>query len=183
MRTKDLAQVALFAALTAALALVPPLDVGFVPTPVTAQTLGVMLAGAVLGARRAGLALLVFVVLVAVGLPVLAGGRGGLGALLGPSGGFVLSWPVGAFVTGLLTERAWRRYQVLVGVACNLVGGVLVVCLIGIPYMALVGRLPLRSAFVGSPAFVPGDLVKAVVAAMAAVTVRGACPLVKGAAA
>ncbi|MFE6737501.1 biotin transporter BioY [Streptomyces tubercidicus] len=183
MRTKDLAHVALFAALTAALGLVPPLDVGFVPTPVTAQTLGVMLAGAVLGARRAGLALLVFVALVAVGLPVLAGGRGGLGALLGPSGGFVLSWPVGAFVTGLLTERVWHRYHVLLGSACNLVGGVLVVYLIGIPYMALIGHLTLRSAFVGSLAFVPGDLVKTVVAAMAAVAVRRAYPLIEGTAA
>lgn len=179
MRTKDLAYVALFAALTAALGLLPPIEVAFVPAPITAQTLGVMLAGAVLGSRRAGLALLLFVVLVVVGLPVLAGGRGGLGVLLGPSGGFILSWPVGAFVVGLLTERFWRRYNVLLGILWNVVGGVLVVYLIGIPWMALVGGLGFDKALVGSLVYVPGDLTKAVIAAAVAVAVRRAYPLIE----
>ena len=78
MKTKDLAYIALFAAITAVLGLLPAIPVPAVPVPITAQTLGVMLAGAVLGARRGFLALLLFLVLVAVGLPVLAGGRGGL---------------------------------------------------------------------------------------------------------
>jgi biotin transport system substrate-specific component len=178
MRSKDLAYVALFAALTAALGLVPPIDVAFVPVPITAQTLGVMLAGAVLGARRAGLALLVFVVLVVVGLPVLAGGRGGLGVLLGPSGGFILSWPIAAFVTGLVTEQLWRRYNVVFGIVANLIGGVVVVYLIGIPWLAVVGDLG-TEAFTGSMVFLPGDTIKAVLAAVVAVSVRRAYPLIE----
>lgn len=177
--TRNLTYVALFAALVAALGLFPPLMVPALGVPITAQTLGVMLAGAVLGARRGGLALLVFVVLVAVGLPVLAGGRGGLGVFLGPSGGFVLAWPVAAFVVGWLTERWWRSYTLPRGVAANVVGGILVVYAAGVPYMAAMGDLGLIEAGVGSAVFVPGDLLKAVLAAMAAVGVRRAYPLIE----
>ena len=73
--------------------------------PITAQTLGVMLAGSVLGARRGALAVLTFLVLAAVGLPLLAGGRGGLAVFAGPSVGFLLGWVLGAWVVGWLVER------------------------------------------------------------------------------
>lgn len=174
--TRDLTYIALFAALVAALGLFPQISVG--PVPITAQTLGVMLAGAVLGARRAGLALLVFVVLVAVGMPVLAGGRGGLGIFAGVSGGFVLSWPIAAFVVGWLTERWWHSYTVVRGVAANIVGGILVVYAIGIPHWALLGDLGLVGAATSSAVFLPGDVIKAVLAAMAAVGVRRAYPVI-----
>jgi biotin transport system substrate-specific component len=174
--TRDLTYIALFAALVAALGLFPQIQVG--PVPITAQTLGVMLAGAILGARRAGLALLVFVVLVAVGLPVLAAGRGGLGVFAGVSGGFVLSWPIGAFVVGWLTERWWHRYTVVRGVAANIVGGIVVVYAIGIPHWAVLGDLGLVGATMSSAAFIPGDLLKAVLAALAAVGVRRAYPVI-----
>lgn len=175
--TRDLTYVALFAALVAALGLFPQISVG--PVPITAQTLGVMLAGSVLGARRGGLALLVFVVLVAVGLPVLAGGRGGLGIFAGVSGGFVLSWPIAAFVVGWLTERWWRSYSVVRGVVANIVGGILVVYAIGIPHWALVGELGFVGAATSSLVFVPGDVLKAVLAALAAVGVRRAYPVIE----
>src|SRR4051794_41551365 len=82
-----------------------------------------MLAGAVLGARRGGLALLLFLLVVAIGLPVLAGGRGGLSVFAGPSAGFLFSWPLAAFVTGLLTGAFWRRFQPARALVATLVGG------------------------------------------------------------
>src|SRR5947209_3087277 len=94
VKTRDLSYVALFAALTAALGLVPTIPIG--PVPITVQNLGLMLAGSVLGARRGFLSQLLFLVLVAVGLPLLGGGAGGLSALIGPYAGYVLMWPVGA---------------------------------------------------------------------------------------
>ena len=72
MKTRDLVHVALFAAILAALGLMPPLLLPFIPVPITAQTLGVMLAGSILGARKAFLSLVLFHVLVAAGLPLLA---------------------------------------------------------------------------------------------------------------
>ena len=77
---RDLAQIAIFAALIAALGLPGPLNIG--PVPITMQTLGVMFAGAILGPRKGTLAVLLFLVLTAVGLPLLAGARGGIGVAL-----------------------------------------------------------------------------------------------------
>ena len=66
--------------------------------------LGVMLAGSVLGARRGFLSQLLFLVLVAIGLPLLASGAGGLAVFAGPTAGYLISWPIAAFVVGWLTE-------------------------------------------------------------------------------
>jgi len=179
VKTKDLAYVALFAAITAVLGLMPAIPVPAVPVPITAQTLGVMLAGAVLGARRGFLALLLFLVLVAVGLPLLAGGRGGLAVFAGPSAGFLLAWPLGAFVTGLLTEGLWRRFNLAWALVATLVGGIGVIYAIGIPFISVFSDTSLATAFTGSLVFVPGDVVKAVVAAVVAVAVRRAYPVIE----
>lgn len=179
MKTKDLAYIALFAAIVAALGLLPPVPVPGIPVPITAQTLGVMLAGSVLGARRGGLALLAFLAVVAVGLPVLSGGRGGLAVFVGPSAGFLYSWPIAAFVIGLLTQLFWRRYNLGWALLANLIGGIVVIYAIGIPFLSLFGNIPLWTAFTGSLAFVPGDLVKAVAASVVAVAVRKAYPVIE----
>lgn len=177
MPTRDLAQIALFAAITAALGLAPPIAVPFVPVPITAQTLGVMLAGAILGARKGALSQLIFIGLVAAGLPLLAGGRGGLGIFLGPTGGFVLGFPVGALVVGLVTERMRSDYGVVQAAFAMFLGGIVAVYAVGIPWLALVGDLGWRDAMLGSLIFVPGDLLKVAVAASVAVTVRRAYPV------
>ena len=177
MRTKDLAYIALFAAITAVLGLVPAVQVG--PVPITAQTLGVMLAGSILGGRRGFLSQLLFLVLVAIGLPVLPGGRGGLSVFAGPTAGYLLSWPVAALVIGLLTERLWRRYSLAWGVLANVAGGMVVIYLIGVPVLAAVNDLPLATAVrLGALPFLAGDLVKAVLAAVIAVQVRRSYPVI-----
>jgi biotin transport system substrate-specific component len=175
MQTRDIVQCALFAAVVAALGLVPPIPLGFLPVPVTAQTLGVMLAGLLAGPRRGAIAMGVFVMLVAAGLPLLAGGRGGLGVILGPTGGFVLAWPAAALVTGLLARRL-DTDSVPALFACAVAGGLAVVYAGGIPWLALVGGMPLDKAATGVLAFVPGDLIKAAAAAVAASGVRRAVP-------
>jgi biotin transport system substrate-specific component len=176
LETRDIVRCALFAAIVAALGLLPPIPLGFIPVPITAQTLGVMLAGAVLGAWRGLVALALFDLLVAAGLPLLPGGRGGLGIFLGPTGGFVLGWPLGAFVTGWLAERFARQGVLALFAAC-VAGGIGAVYAVGVPWLALVGGLPWNKAALGSLVFVPGDLIKAGVAAFVAVTVRRAYPL------
>jgi biotin transport system substrate-specific component len=174
--SRDLALVATFTGVVAALGLVP----AFVPpgftVPITAQSLGVMLAGAVIGARRGFLALALLLVLVAVGLPLLAGGRGGLGVFAGPSVGFLLGWPVAAFVIGWLTERGGAPYRLSWGVVANLLGGVVVLYAFGILGIAAVARISVEHAAVSTWIFVPGDVAKAVVAAVVARGVHAAYP-------
>ncbi|WP_369252331.1 biotin transporter BioY [Geodermatophilus amargosae] len=177
MKTRDLAYVALFAAVIAALGTLPAITVG--PVPITAQTLGVMLAGSVLGARRGFLAVLLFLVLVAVGLPLLASGAGGLAPFAGPTAGYLVSWPVAAFVIGWLTERSWDRYDVLRGTLFNVVGGIVVVYAIGVPVLKAVTGVEWGPAFwTGAAPFVLGDLFKAVVAAAIADVVRRSYPVI-----
>jgi len=176
LETRDIVHCALFAAIVAALGLVPPIPLGFIPVPITAQTLGVMLAGAVLGAWRGLVALALFDLLVAAGLPLLAGGRGGFGIFLGPTGGFVLSWPLGAFLTGWLAER-FGRSGVPALFACCVAGGIGAVYAVGVLWLALIGGLPWNKAAMGLLVFVPGDLIKAGVAAFVAVAVRRAYPV------
>ncbi|HEY0837752.1 MAG TPA: biotin transporter BioY [Azospirillum sp.] len=178
LSTRDLVHCALFAAVVAALGLLPPIPLGFIPVPITAQTLGVMLAGALLGARRGGVALALFVLLVAAGLPLLAGGRGGMGAILGPTGGFALGFIPGAFVVGLLTERLHGRGGVLGQFAACMLGGIGVIYACGIPWLSVVAGMPIEKAAMGAMAFVPGDLIKAGIAAFVAATVRRAYPAI-----
>jgi biotin transport system substrate-specific component len=177
VRSRDLVQIALFAAITAVLGLVPAVNVG--PVPITAQTLGVMLAGSVLGARRGFLSQLLFLVLVAVGLPLLPGGRGGLSVFAGPTAGYLLSWPIAALVIGLITERVWRRYNLGWGVVANVLGGMVLIYAIGVPVSAAVLGTSLGTTFAGALIFLPGDLVKAVIAAAVAVQVRRSYPVIE----
>jgi biotin transport system substrate-specific component len=179
VKTRDLVHVALFAALVAVLGLLPPLALPFIPVPITAQTLGVMLAGSILGARKALLSLLLFHVLVAAGLPLLAGGNGGLAVYVGPTGGFFVGFLPAAFLIGWLTERAWTRLSVPLAFAINVLGGICVLYAVGIPWLAVAAKLPLAKAALGSLAFVPGDCVKAAIAASAAVTLKRAWPLIQ----
>jgi biotin transport system substrate-specific component len=182
MSTRDIVVVALFAAIIVALGLVPPITLGFVPVPITLQTLGVMLAGAVLGPVRGALACLLVVLLVVIGLPVLSGGRGGLGVVVGPTGGFLLGWVPGAFAAGWLVKRLARpksgaaQHVAALFAAC-VVGGILVVYAVGIPWLAVAAGFGLQRAATATLTFVPGDLIKAVVAAVVARSVQRAYPM------
>ena len=110
---------------------------------------------------------------------MLSGGRGGLAVFVGPSAGFLYSWPVAAFVTGLLVELLWRRLNVATALLATVVGGIGVVYAIGVPFISLYADTSLAAAATGSLVFVPGDLVKAVVAAVLAVAVRRAYPVIE----
>ena len=172
---RDLALVATFAGVIAALSLVPALYLFSPQLPVTLQTLGVMLAGCVLGRWRGASAALLYLALGAVGLPVFAGGAGGLAAFAGPTGGFLIGFPVGAFVAGACVEAS-RRYRVPLGVIGSIVGGVLAVYAFGVPYLAWKASLPLSDALALMLPFLAGDALKAVLAALIAHGVHTAFP-------
>ena len=176
MTSRDVAQVAMGAGLVAALGLPGALAVFGNAVPITLQTLGVMLCGSLLGARKGASALLLFVALVAVGLPLLAGGRGGLGVFAGPSAGYLLAWPLAAWVIGRIVESGRPGYRWPRGLAANLLGGIVVVYALGIPVQAWRTDLPLPETAVLAAAFVPGDLVKAVLATAVAAGVHRALP-------
>ena len=84
--------------------------------------------------------------------------------ILGPTGGFILSWIPAAFVVGWLVEKSWARLGFWNLLLFNVIGGIVVVYVIGIPWLAVVANMELGKAVVGSAVFVPGDVAKAVVA-------------------
>ncbi|MCT8343967.1 MULTISPECIES: biotin transporter BioY [Photorhabdus] len=176
MSTKDIVYIALFASLTVALGLFPPLTLPVVGVPITAQSMGAMLAGAIIGAKRGGLALLLFCVFVSVGLPVMSGGRGGLSVFLSPSGGFILAWPIAAFVIGYLYEKNLAKLNIFKEAVFLVFGGIMVVYVIGIPWIAVFANISTWQAAVGSIGFIPGDIIKIVLVILIAKTVRRAYP-------
>ncbi len=179
--TRDIARIAVFAAIIAALGLMGPIPIPGLAVPVTAQTLGVILAGTVLGPRRGAAAVAVLLLLVAIGLPLLSGGRGGVSVFFGPTGGYLVGWVAGAFVTGLIAHSgrgplSWWR--VALG---GLVGGVLVVYLFGIPVQTAVLGLDLGQSVIATAAFLPGDLIKVALATILTLALWKAYPPVFGA--
>ena len=171
---RSLTHIALFAALIAVLGLVPQITLA-VGVPITAQSLGIMLCGTVLGARRGALAVLLFLVLLAAGMPLLSGGRGGLGVFAGPSAGFLVGFPVAAFVCGLIVER-WRMAIGPTAFVGAVTGGIAVLYAFGIPVMAArlteaqISGMPLNQTIslplALAALYLPGDLIKAVLAAL-----------------
>lgn len=148
---------AMFAALISVLGLIS-IPLPFSPVPVTGQSLGVMLAGSSLTVRQAGASVLTFILLGAVGVPVFAGMTGGLGIVLGPRGGYLLGYLVGAIVIALLVRQNSSFWRLI---AANLVGGILIVYLFGVTWLSTVTGMGLEKAVMaGALPFIPGDLLK-----------------------
>ena len=116
--------------------------------------------GGALGSRRGGLAMLLYLAEGASGLPVFAGGTGGFVHLIGFTGGYLWSYPVAAFVTGLLCERRFLTS------ALAMLPGSLLIYAFGVSWLAVSLHLNLLAAFtLGMVPFIPGDLIKLMIAA------------------
>jgi biotin transport system substrate-specific component len=135
----------------------------FTPVPLTGQTFGVLLTGALLGSRRGAAALLLYLLEGAGGLPVFAGGTGGWAHLLGPTGGYLFSYPLAAGLMGFFAERGWDRKAL--GTAAGMLLSSLLIFLLGAAWLAtFVGGFGAALAR-GVLPFLPGDFLKALLAA------------------
>lgn len=178
MNLRDMMFISLFTAIIGVMAFFPPIAIPGIPVPITAQTLGVMLAGGLLGARRGGLSLLLFIALIAVGVPLLAGGRGGLGVLLGPGGGYILSWPIAAFVIGFLVEKSFNSLNLFKVMVFNIFGAMVIIYLCGVTYLSFASQLPWGPTALTAITFIPGDLIKVVIASLIILKVNKVYPLI-----
>lgn len=135
----------------------------FTPVPFTLQPLAVLAVGGLLGAADGAAALVLYLALGLIGLPVFAGGGSGIVRLVGPTGGYLLAFPVAAAVTGALarTGRAplWRILA-----AC--VAGMVVIHAGGVAQLALLGGDPAQAFRYGFIPFLTGDLLKVGLAAL-----------------
>lgn len=160
MKIQDMMQIALMTAVIGMLGLIPPILLTFTPVPITLQTAGLLLAGGLLKPKQALISLCLFLMVVAAGAPLLSGGRGGIGVFFGPSGGFLLAYPVAAFMISLWVNRLKKvtalRLFVIYAV-CSIV--ILYMC--GIPFQAMMMHIKVSQAAFLSLIYLPGDFIKA----------------------
>ncbi len=153
---RRIAAVGLAAALVAAAAQFA-VPVAISPVPMTLQPLAVLVVGALLGPRLGAAALVVYLAAGAAGLPVFApGGIPGAGRLVGPTGGYLLAFPVAAAVTGLVAGARPGLVRLLLASAA----GMVVIHAGGTAHLALLGGDPLLAFRVGFVPFLTGDLLK-----------------------
>ena len=141
---------------TALIALGAYIAVPIGPVPIVMQNFFVFLAGLLLGKSKGMAVIATYLVLGALGLPVFHSGTGGIGIILGPTGGYLLSYLPAIFIIGLISQKGS-----LAGDLAALLCGTLIIYLIGIPWLKTVLHFSwLQSLSAGFFPFIPGDALK-----------------------
>ncbi|USG99695.1 biotin transporter BioY [Thermococcus argininiproducens] len=168
MRAKDIAYPSLFAALTAVGAQIA-IPLGTVP--ITLQVLFVLLSGFILGSRLGFLSQLIYLLMGSLGLPVFANLSGGFAYIYGPTGGYLIAFPLAAFLVGFLSERQ----ETFLNYTLAMLLGILVIYLLGWFRLGIFMGGDFRKAFiVGVAPFVIIDLIKGGIATIVAKRVKQA---------
>lgn len=170
---KQLLQAAMVCALMIILGLFPGIPLGVIPVAIVLQNLGVMLAGVLLKPRYGTLAVGVFLLMVAMGLPLLSGGRGGAASFVGPTGGYLLGWLIAPALTAWALDLTGVRRRVWwLELAVVFVTSVVVIDTLGACFLALQAHMGLGAALLSNVMFVPGDLLKVSLAVVIARRLR-----------
>jgi biotin transport system substrate-specific component len=153
-----------FAALTALSAIIR-VQLPFTPVPITGQVMVVLLTGVVLGAGYGSLSQLIYVLLGTIGMPWFTAGQGGLFALLGPTGGYLIGFIPAAFIVGFLTHHFSKFRSFLVQFVIMILA-ISVIHLFGIIHFSLLLRTNLTTTLkMASLPFIIPDLIKALIVA------------------
>lgn len=159
--------IAIMAAITAVMAQISiPMPLG---VPMTMQTFAVTLAAVLLGSKRGGMAMLVYVLLGAIGVPVFAGFSGGIQNLVGPTGGFIISFPIMAYIIGLGVEMHKKKgmftLMLILGTISNYVIGVIM-------FVIVMDSSVMTALSACVIPFIPTAIIKAVVASVLGLQMR-----------
>ena len=130
--------------------------------PMTLQTLAIPLAGVLLGQKNGTLSVISYIMLGACGVPVFAGFAGGLGAVFGPTGGFILSFPVMAALAGAGAKRNNKFWLV-----CGILAGTVINYLCGMYFFSFITACDIKTAFAACVLpFIPTAIIKIAIAAV-----------------
>lgn len=162
---KQIVTTALMAAAVCAIAMIPSIPTQ--PVPFTMQVLGVLLAPLLLGLRGAA-SVGIYIMIGAIGVPVFANGASGIGAIVGPTGGFIIGFFLAALLIGFVKSRTDRFFVLLATAILSLC----VIYGVGVIQLSVVTGMDLPKSFsVGAIPFIPLDVIKAVVATLFAETI------------
>lgn len=169
MTTKEMTKSAMMLSIIILLGFFPPIPIGILPVPIVLQNAGFMLSGLLLGKKNGTITTLFFLILVAVGLPVLAGGRGGMSVFFGVTAGYIYAYPVATFLIGWLTERLNPHNQNLGrAFAITFLFGTVFIDFCGALGVTLYSNVSLSASIFANLAFLPGDTIKALLSAIIA---------------
>jgi biotin transport system substrate-specific component len=142
------------------------------PVPITAQTFFMNVAAILLGGTLGAVSQLIYILLGVVGLPVFAGGKGGVGVLFGPTGGYLLGFILAAFVAGKIAGA--KKGAGIFWYIMAMTIGMLVIYLAGSLQLSYVAAMSFRKALViGVYPFIPGDIIKILLAAIISSKLKG----------
>ncbi len=166
--TSDICAIALCTAVIAVMAQISiPMPLG---VPMTMQTFAITLTAVVLGSKKGAIASLIYVLLGSIGLPVLAGFTGGIQYLAGPTGGFLISFPIMAYIIGLGVDK-FRHVKG--GFILCLIAGTIVNYIIGVVMFCILMNSSLMTAFTACVLpFIPTAIIKAVLASVIGLKIR-----------
>ena len=172
----DVALVAGFAALIAAVAILPDIKTGM-GVPFSLQTFAVLLAGACLGPVRGFLAVVLYLAGGAIGLPIFSGGAAGVGHFTGPTAGYLVAFPLAAAMCGYIVQRNRDRATSFSLVfTAGLLSSFLFIHTLGPLNLAWRADMSIQAALLFDTQFYPGDVMKNVLMALVATAVHRAFP-------
>ena len=165
---KNMCYVGLFTAVIAIMAQISiPMPLG---VPMTMQTFAITLAAIILGAKLSTISTLIYLLLGAIGLPVLAGFSGGISKFVGPTGGFLISFPIMAFIIGYAVDhRSAFKGAFVIG----LIAGTVVNYIVGIAMFCILTQSSVAVGFTACVLpFIPTAIIKAILAALIGFPIR-----------
>lgn len=170
LKTKEMTTAAIFTALTAISAQIS-IPLPFSPVPITFQILAVYIAAVILGGKLGALSQIIYVLLGAVGVPVFENFHGGLSILAGPTGGYILTYPIIAYIIGKISEKKSSFIKSVIG----LIASLLLCYAIGVLQLSFITKISIEKAIiVGALPFIPLDTVKIIIAYILGSRVREA---------
>ncbi|MGP1589433.1 biotin transporter BioY [Oribacterium sp. oral taxon 102] len=170
MKKTDVRSMSLIALMTALMCIFGPMSVPIGPVPVSLTVLTVYLAAYILGMKRGSLAYLLYLLLGLAGLPVLSGYSGGLGKLLGPTGGYLIGFLPMAMLSGYAVERFPSRLLLQL---CGMLLGLFVCYGLGTVWLSVAAGISLGKAFtLGVLPFLAFDIGKLAIAVLVGRAVR-----------
>jgi biotin transport system substrate-specific component len=165
---KEMTTVAIFSALTAILSQIS-IPLPFSPVPITFQILAIYISSIILGSKLGAISQIIYMLLGAIGLPVFPNFSGGLHSIMGPTGGYIISFPIIAFIIGKLSEKELPFITIAIGLILSL----LVCYSIGVLQLSFITKMSIqKSIVVGALPFIPLDIVKIIIAYLIGIRVK-----------